>query len=812
MAILSIPRPHTTALAGDAAAPSQTIPYTSLTTVIDPVSGLATVTYCGFSTRLSDIVSAIPAGGAHMVAVFTDSLVVDVAQVKTTGLILMAREIDILGLDDKALMLDFGAGREGVAQFLIGGATGGTFKVASVAQPGTAITPPVGTSPPVAATYLQPAIGGLTPVAGAGARGVQDLVSRSWAMNSLKACYAGAAGLMDEGSPGSRASAQRTFAWIVACTSSMASGDLQMPSDYAELYNQAAALLVTLNVAPGAVFVPVLSGTFYSQQMDRLLAVLRDYEARISTLDTQKDVAAAVAAVSAGLKETAGIEGAPLQVQLDNISANIQSLFNDIRELRGNFMRQSATASTAFAVLGTAISMGNITKKLQVEMDMAMTAISLGFNTLKASTGDLDAAKEGTENSAKQIQNLVKLIDAANAGGAGDGLTAGAKELLASHQAMMETVLNGRMLWEQALANRSGGVLPASLAAITIDPVTSWDNYMAAADAKISILKRQIGDDSNSQNKADLYLSSLKILTGYGKAIDGKFAAYVGQLVQATVVLAQIKAAGDVEARWADAQAKATSDAEKLAALKALIQGRSDAIKRSIYVAWSYYSASFFYLTFSEPPRTLHIDMTAAAFGDALSGVADWVARAIGNASDGKHIQLPSVQATIELDFAVLQPGGFASGAGGADVAVLQQNSDGGWSLDWVLPLGTGQLNGVLPNEGQCAIWISQGAFFLDGVTPNSKGNVIATVATSGTYQNGFGPHAGHTFVTNGMIGNYAYRVSDTSVFSPWTINTAVYMTPTPYTQWTMTLPPGSGDPRTASRLRVILTVNFLTP
>jgi hypothetical protein len=192
-----------------------------------------------------------------------------------------------------------------------------------------------------------------------------------------------------------------------------------------------------------------------------------------------------------------------------------------------------------------------------------------------------------------------------------------------------------------------------------------------------------------------------------------------------------------------------------------------------------------------------------------LSGVADWVARASGSAPDGRHIQLPSVQATIDLDFAVLQPGVSLNGS---DAVVVQQNSDGGWSLNWVLPLGTGQLDGVLPNAGRCAIWISQGAFFLDGVTPNSKGNVIATVATSGTYQNGFGPQAGHTFVTHGMTGNYAYRVADAAVFSPWTINTAVYMTPTPYTQWTMTLPPNGGDPRTASRLRVKLTVAYLTP
>ncbi len=254
-----------------ALAPDQTGPYTSLATVTDPVSGRVNVTYCGFSTRLSDIVDAIPPQGADTVAVFADSLLVDVARVKAKGLILMVREIDVSGLGGKPLLLDFGGG-EGVAEFLIGGAKVGTFTVASLTQPSTVIRPPAGTSPLAAATYYQHANGGgLAPVPGAGARGVQDLVSRSWAMNSLAAGYAGAAWLMDEASPDSHALAQRMLAWIVACTSRLATDDLQMPSDYAELYNQAAALLVTLNVASGAVFVPVLSSTFYSQQMDRLL-------------------------------------------------------------------------------------------------------------------------------------------------------------------------------------------------------------------------------------------------------------------------------------------------------------------------------------------------------------------------------------------------------------------------------------------------------------------------------------------------------------------------------------------------------------
>jgi hypothetical protein len=255
-------------------------------------------------------------------------------------------------------------------------------------------------------------------------------------------------------------------------------------------------------------------------------------------------------------------------------------------------------------------------------------------------------------------------------------------------------------------------------------------------------------------------------------------------------------------------QKEATSDEERLAALKAVVASRGDAIKRSVFVAWSYYAASYYYLNFAVPPRAVRLGMDAAALKDALAGVAAWVAGATGDAPGGQPVRLPSNNAIIELDFRISGAGAEANG----DVAVLSGSTADGWTLSWGVPLGTDQLAGVLPNGGACAIWISKAQFFLDGVTPNSKGNLIATVATSGSYENGFGPQQRHVFVTRGLSGNYAYEVPKSEIYSPWEINTAVYMTPAPYTQWTMRVDPDGGDLSTATRLRMALTIAYLTP
>ena len=780
-------------------------PFTALATTTDPVSGLVDVTFCGLETQLSAVLKGVPAGGAHSVAVFADTLVVDVPSLATAGLILMVRNIDVTALKGQPLALVPPANGVAVAQCLVGTTTGGTFALDIVGQSSGTVTPSVNAQTLAVNLYQTTNASPLVPLPSGSGASLRDLVSRSWALNSFQSEYAAAATLMDDGSTDALALAQAMLAWMVTCAASLAANQ-QLPSDYSQLYNQAAALLVTLNVAPGATFVPILSGSYYSQHMSDVITVIRDYEANMNTLNTQSDIAQAIATVSATLSDVAGDEVTPLQVQLTGISTNTKSLFNDILDLRAKFALQVQRASTAFLVLGDEIARADIIKQLNAELGLAMSVISLGFNAAKAYEGDASALKDAIKDGVESIQNLVETIEAGEGSDSGDDLSGPAVDLLNSQATMMQTVLAGRLLWQQAMDGQSGGVLPTSLSAVTLDPTTDWDNYVAAAEAEITSVTRDLSGSAAAA--ADTYLASVKILAGYGKAIGGKFVAYVGQLVQATVVMAQIKAAQDVETRWQATQSAATSDQQKLAALKALVQGRMDAMKRSLYVAWTYYAASYFYLTFTAPPHAIHMDMDAAALEAALVGVSDWVARAVGDAPDGQHVQLPSSQAHIELDFAVLPTGASLQGG---DAALLDGSATAGWTLTFVVPLGTEQLDGVLPNNGRCAIWISQAAFFLDGVTPNSKGNVIATVATSGTYQNGVQPSQPYTFVTNGLTGNYAYHCPDNTVYSPWVIDTQVYMTPTPYTQWTIVLPPNSGDPSTATRLRVQLTIAYLS-
>src|SRR5205814_5141175 len=140
----------------------------------------------------------------------------------------------------------------------------------------------------------------------------------------------------------------------------------------------------------------------------------------------------------------------------------------------------------AYLLLGDAIALDDIKKKLSAELDLAMSVINLGFDAAKVNEGDTDGLKNAIADGSAAIVNLVGLIEAAQGGGAGDDLSTGATDLLEGQQALMGTLLNGRLLWAQAMSGKSGGVLPANLGAITIDPVTDWDNYMLSAYAAIT--------------------------------------------------------------------------------------------------------------------------------------------------------------------------------------------------------------------------------------------------------------------------------------------------------------------------------------
>jgi len=721
----------------------------------------------------------------------------------------VARSVDVSMLRGGAMPVRVPPqGETAIVELLVKESVGGALQLTtSEAQVGALpFIVPVGESPLQAVYYTVNPDGTSAHEGTAAAADLRDLIGRSWALNSLKASFTAGSWLMNSDDAHDREVARSMFSWVVACVRVLGAGGATIPSDYAELYSQAAALLVTLNVAPGAYYVPVLSSKFYRDEVDNLLTALGTYEGNFNTLDVKTGIQEAVQRVAGTLQGVAQEEVVPLQTQLDNIKQNVAHLSKDILGLRLQFQSQQIDADTCFALMKAKIA----EVKIQQFLEACFKTVG---NVLKAGMAVSGAEKkpgEALEALVEAGKSAKEAVDAASAESPDRTLLDQAKTLMEMQEQLMTAFVAATTLWAQAQTNSTATELPQSLASVSIDPSLAWDNYMVLAEARLTSIKEMIGSDTEAeeaQAEANNYLASLKILAQYGKAIDAKFVAYASQLAQGTVVKAQIRAAQNIQERWKDLEKKAKSDEEKLAVLKGIIQTRMDAIKRSAFAAWTYYRNSYFFLYFQEPPA-INLDMDAAQLRDVFAGASAWVARLLGDTPDGQKVRLPDDNVPVKLQFKVVRKGDVRM----ADVATaLLTPQDGNQTavLTWTIPLGISQLEGRLPKKGNVPIWIKDARFFLDGVKPNDKGNVIVEVSTSGAYENGYGPRKAYSFVSKGLVGNYAYEVQDQKVYNSWSINTEVYATPTPFTQWTMTFDPDGGDPSDATLLRMELVVAY---
>jgi hypothetical protein len=770
--------------------------------VQDAETGIFEVVFCGLEVRLSEVLAGAPAGGATSLTIYADTLVVDVPSLNSRGTVVMARSIDVRALDGGTLLLPAPpAGTAAVVEIMAQETVGGTLQLAPGA--GDPFTVPVGSTPLQAAFLFIHEDGTVTTDISSAADTLWDVAGRPWALNALRSSYTAATwlALQDD----EAATAQSMLAWTVACARVSGQPGTPPPSDYAELYSQAAALLVTLNVSSGAFFVPVLSGGFYADQAKLLIDTVQAYEEDIRTLTTSADIKKAVEAVSATLGAVAENEAGPLRVQLDQARENITALQESISQLRVQFLMQEGNASALFAVMQAAIKSEQARQFFEAALLVAIAPYKIAADIAMAAEGDATAVMDALETFEGAVRTSVTAIQDVSADPAGDpALLRDAKALLEMQVGLMTSVAAGGVMWARTRDGKATGDLPRGLAAVAVDPDLAWNNYLALAEADVAKVRSGMEDPATAED----YLAGLRILVNYGKAISACFVALAGLMAQATVLQAQIAAAESTVARWKQLQAESRTEEEKLAALKGLVQGRIGSVRRSVYVSWTYYRDAYFYLYFKKPPVAITLDMTAAQMRAAFAKVSQWIAELLGESPDGKHVRLPSTDVKVPLEFEVLRTG--TSDGGSTQVALLTpRNGKTPATLSWTLPIGTEQLQGVLPHNGDVAIWIKSAEFFVEGVQPNRKGNVIAQVATSGTYQNGYGPEDAYNFVTQGLVGDYAYRTATGEVYSPWKIDVGVYMTPTPFTQWTMTFDPDGGDPATATRLKVKLEVAY---
>lgn len=774
------------------------------------------VTAVGLRLLLSELNGHYPVSGRGTLTVYADTFVVDADTLPAQGTVIVARSVDLSAMPGRPAPLKMSrpVRDASVVEVLVGEVTGAS-RLEVTDPSGTATAEiPTGMQPLTAVTITVRDGGGLEAEATSDRAALDDLIGRPYGLNGLRAGFTGATRLFDADDADERSQAQSMLAWVAtACQAVSADGVSSDPGDYASLYGQAAALLLDLNTEQGATFVPSLAGGFYQREITSLIDAVDSYEAHIDTLRTTSDISGAVLQVGSALEGVATTEIAPLKTQLQSIEQNIADLSVGIHMLCQQFQLQLIDCGTKLARLENAIVDKQIQEWFNLCFNLSLTAVSLGMDGAKLAVGDATALKDilpliksGIIDGAKAAKTLYD--QAANMS---KSVAPGQGKLLdrATDLASMQLQLMNAYVASVELFSGEPSDTPPTV--FRVDPATAWDNYLAEANTQL---------DRQPMGAAATYQASLQVLANYGKAVSSKIAAATGQLAQHRIVQSQIAAAQGTLQQWKQLQTSSVGEQERLAGGIGMLQTRADALRRSVFVAWTHYRDAYYYLNFQKPPVTVHLNMSVPDLKTALTNAATWVAGALGNGSSKIH--LPNSDVDISFSFDVVTAAGERSterGQGDQKVGVnstlyspADKHSGRGPLLTWVIPMGCDQLKGVLPHGGGVAVWITKARFSADGVTPNSKGNVISTVSTSGSYENGFGPANAHVFAAKPMVGDFAYTVATGRVYDPWTIDTAVYMTPTPFTQWTMEFDADGGDPSTARTLRVDMTVSYLNP
>lgn len=802
--------------------------------------GVQQVACAGLRVSLAELLEGIakagivPPAGMVSLTIYADTLVLDPGsdlplEINARSVVVVARKIEATGLEDKSIPVHAPAKKETthVVEILAGTIAGGKLQLAPKTEGKTNLapwTPVVGL--PVQTSFCEISSDGkINSYAKRDPVFLADVVERPLALNAFKAAVAAATYLGRSEEAEQVQLAREMLAWVETLMRSSRAGGAESNVLFEELADQASALVVTLRTAGEAYFVPALSSELYLQQGDQLLRALESYEGHLRSLDVTTDIGKVVETVSGGLNNVAELEMKPLKTELGLVLSNMKVLDESINELTAKYIDQHEKCTQLYDDLDAALSDAQMKKVLGACFRLALEGGVLLYrigrvigsrNPLPDPNRDpvvqdvldqLEKERRDTDALNNLKQYGLQLLDVVGEFGgifAGTGISSqmldAAHELLLAQQAVLANVHRGSRIWAKSLwSDVEVPEFPEELNANRIDPCLAWDKFLR--EAKTTLL------GVPAEKAASKYLDGLTTLADYGKAVNAKTIVYCEQIARGTVLKSQIAATTNIAAEWKAIAQKAGSEQEKLGVLKGVVQLRIDSIRQSIYVAWTYYRNSYFYLNFQRPPFTADVNLSAEQLRGGFLGVSRWVARVVGEDATSRPITMPSSNVKISFEFPVAMDGD--SPVEGARVARLTPaTKTSGAKLNWTIPLGDRDLNDVLPRNGDVAVWITEAKLFLDGVAPNNRNNVLVRLSTSGYYQNGFGVENAYRFVTKPLTASYCYTVPNT-VYAPWTINTAVYQMPTPFTQWTAEFEKNGGDPSNATVLRMELTVAF---
>ena len=777
-------------------------PLAALITTVTPAGGYVSI---ALRASLADVVSAAAKAGSLtgplVIAVDTLEIAAGDTVIAAPGVDIKARAVVIDG--DPATVIirsDMPAGIQ-----LTTAGISGNLNVAFQAADGSAIAGP-GNGPMAMSSLVYPQV--ITAMAASAASpstaqaDVADSLHEPWAIVALEVSAAIAATLVDQGSDEALEFAADMLGWVTAGCAALTACQAEFPTvdfgNLASLQSAAVGLLsFTQAQTSGATYVPVLSADLYQQQINSLLGLAETYDAKITAFQNQQNIDQLLASFAKTLSDTYQDAETPLlnalqrlqaesgavqgqltnaATQLEEVSATlgplqkalVKAIFDESQqELVEAAVNALATILQLYVAVGAILLFESPDSVIQIAMGIVQELIQLGEQGIDEaiSAGAADAAKSPTLP------------------GDFDGTNQGAQYLTGSLASFGQAVA---LLWaavSEAASSQPPNLSPDLVSAVDklpdlggfsiggLDPVTYWQAVVVQVTAAV--------EPNKDLSQAVAYLEAVQLAATYGSAVGDLQMKLLELYTQGMTAFDQLVAAYQAQASWTKLQNSLTSQAAQAAAAIGLLQRGYLNVKRSLVLAVENYRAAFLYQWLQPADIEVDVSMDLVALKQAASDSITGLNKVLAGTPAGPVRPRQNFQ---DVHYQVAQPQ-FTEVKGQAQVQFTIDPS--------VLAQ---QLN------GNTALFLSAATFELEGGTQSKE--VELQIETSGHYTNQLGTNA-FRFVSQpvSMTNDYDPGTPPTWVTEWQFADPALYLAPTPYTNWTLTVDQGQTQAVTAINL-----------
>jgi hypothetical protein len=779
-------------------------PLAARIATVSPEGGHITI---ALQANLSDVLAHAggPLSGPLVVAVDTLNVASGETVIDAPAVSIVARSIVVDGDEGTLLLRSDESDLEGI-QVTTSSITG-TLDVGFENADGTMVLDGGGAlalDAAVVPQVLTGTAGGAAPTASSAQQSVADTLHEPWAVVALGLSAAIGATLVDQGTGDASALADAMLRWAVAGSSALLGQHQKFPSvDYdevASIQTSAVGLLAfTQAQASGATYVPALSSSIYSQQIDDLLAVAAIYDSKLTDLQDTKNIDAMLASFAKTLGDTYATAETPLVNALERLAKEAGSVEEQLLNASVQLQEVSATLPGLRDALVDAIKQQFQHELVKAALDTFSTVLTLYLGAAGAILGNPEALAGNAEAEiTAAIDVAQKLIEAGQ--GLGNAINAGAgsaalpptpdtsagtelgAQYLTGSLASFGTAM--ALLWDVvalAASEKPLNLSPDLVKAVDkipdlshfsvggLDPTTYWHATVVQTQAAVK-------PNQDLQEATD-YLAAIELAATYGSAVGDLQMKLLELYTQGMAAFDQLQATYKAEASWAALKSSLTSEGDQVAAAAGLLKRGYLNVVRSLVLSVANYRAAFLYQWLQPAPVEVDVSMDLVSLrqqaSNSVTGLEEVLA---GTASGAVHPRqnFGLVKLRISQDSLFKEVDGKGQAQFTIDMSIL-----------------AAQL------AGDTAVYLTAATFVLQGGSQPEE--VELQIATSGHYRNRVGT-TDFRFVSRSVSMMNNYRPDDLPKFvTPWKpADAASYLAPTPYTNWTLTVDEGDWQHATA--------------